>query len=735
MKNLILSFALIFSATSFASPIPGQVLLDVFSATCPSNGEWTQAALNDSRSLMAVIDAISKDEDCKSLGGALVQLSSLTEQVNQLASLSESKKQIAAYDAQERDLLMQISQSTNQLDIDNMNMNLRSIQMGRAGLIGRENAQRELDGTNTTLALSRAVQVADASFAQIAANQRCLEKAPGMLTTATGLVSSIGTAVATINPALGLGLTAGSSFVRSAVDQFRIGAFNRRIREVAEGSTAFMGYKCALETMSDRWCDMEDAHQFLDYKTRIRTNQLNQELRQAILLNDREIPVILDWLLKVKSGVAPQTTADGDRQRVAFARKATLEVLEAVGIAKINQSRAEYETVQAQLSERWALIRAIVNYLAPPPGSSMNSSSDVKSPFHDVYPSGYLPFFLIGVGEEDPSIRVNGSFIAIDNWTKPSTLNPDLETVRKNYNELVRLARIKVEREMSEVLRPDAGFTLATAYEIPGNEYKISPMTSLKNLITFLEVNPPNEDDRAFLRIYRGTLEKLKVIYDAVENAVLTDGLSVGDQVEKESLEKILMAADLTYGTVVIQARLELLVRISVMNLLEQSSPEDQVIVAQLLAADRFMDTLSTFTGKDDVGAIQEDILQAMSITNGNLNSFVKTFGKIINKQLQRLVKEENEAGPTVARLKRNDRAQFCYLLLSAEKVTQYVDVKLCEGMKLGPIAAGAPETKPLTAADFKKDLSERGCALHDYQRARKIFTQWSSRTKRLPVR
>jgi hypothetical protein len=288
---------------------------------------------------------------------------------------------------------------------------------------------------------------------------------------------------------------------------------------------------------------------------------------------------------------------------------------------------------------------------------------------------------------------------------------------------------------MTEVLRPDAGFTLATAYEIPGNEYKISPMTSLKNLITFLETNPPGETDKPFQRIYKGTLEKLRTIYDAVENAVVTESLNVGNTVEQDSLERILTAADLTYGTVVIQARLELLVRISVMKLIEQSDPADQIIVAQLLAADRFMDTLSMFTGKDDVGAIQDDILQAMSVTTGNLNSFVKTFGKIINKQLQRLIKEEQSSSATVAKLKRNDRANFCHLLLGAENVTKYVDVKLCEGLKLGPIAPGAPETKVLTAADFAKDLGDRACVLVDYQRARKIFTQWTSDAKVLPVR
>lgn len=725
MKKYFYLLTLLVSSPVLAEAIPGEILLDVFAQSCPSNGEWTQAALNDSKNLIAVIDAIAKDEDCKTLGGALGQLATLNDQVTQLAEMSETKKQIAAYDAQERDLLIEISKSTNQVDIDNMNLSLRTIQVGRAGLLGRESAQKEMSGTNAVVALSRAVQAADASFSQIAANQKCQEKNPTLLTAATSMVTSIGSAVSAINPALGIGLQAGGVFIATAADQIRLGTFNRRIRRLAEGTTAYNGYKCALETMNTRWCDMVDARSFLAYKTRIRANELSNELKEAIRLNDREIPVLLDWLLKVKSGVAPQTTADGERQRYAYARKATLEALEAKGISRINQSRSEYQTVESDFAQRWNLIRAIVNELAPPPNPYQQS--DIKNPFHDVWPAGYLPYYLIGVSIDDESIRTQGNFLPLDNWKKPATFNPDLDTVRKNFQDLVKAARIKVEREMTEVLRPDAAFTLATAYDIPGNAYKISPMTALQNLISFFEKNPPKEDERPFLKIYNGTLQKLQTIREATENAILSDPFSFGGSVEQESLEAILLAADLTYGTVVIQARLELLARISVLNLIEESPAEDQIVVAQLLASDRFMDTLSKFTGKDDLGAIQDDILRAMSITTRNLDNFSKTFAKMLTKNLQRLVKEEAAADPYNAELIRRDRAEFCHLLLGVSSIARQVDVKLCEGMKLGPIVPGAPQTQGLRAEDFEKSIDQRGCVLHDYRRARKIFIKEAS--------
>lgn len=732
MKTLSLILALSVSAPLFAEVVPGDAMLQYFGATCPSQGEWTQAALNDSRSLIAVIEAIKTDPDCLTMGGALSQLSTLNDQVTQLASMSEAKKQIAAYDSQERTLLIELSKSTSQVDIDNLNLNLRAVQMGRASLLGRENAGRELSGPDTVLALSRAVQIADSAFGQIANNQRCQQKAPGLLTAATGMVSSIGAAVTAVNPAIGLGLQAGSVFMGNAIEQYRQGRFNVLIRQAAEPTTIYQGYKCALETMTNRWCDMTDAKAFLRYKMNLPArSSLSDELRNAIKLNDREIPLILEWLLNVKSGVAPQTTSDGDRQSMASWRLAKLDSLEATGIAKINTSRKEYAEVEANFPDRWALLRSILNVLAPS-GPRM-SDEGVKNPFHDVFPPGFIPYFLIGIDNENDTangIQNEFGYVSLDNWKNPLSIKPTLEGIRLRYTELVRLARIKVEREMNEARRPDAPFTLADSY-VPHPKYKTSPMNAIRKLVSFLEGNPPK--DPHFLKIFNGTLFKLKTIYDVTENAVLTAPLSIGSSVEEEALRTILEQAQLTYGTIVIQARLELLIRIAVMDMLEHSPPDEQIIVAQLLASDRFMETLSRFTGKNDPALIVEDIDNAMSITASNLNSFVKVFGKEINKVIKKLADEERTAQPTMAELTRNKRAQLCYLLLGSEKAAQFVDVRYCEGLKLGPFTQGAPETKPLVRADFTKDIGVRGCILQDYKRSRKIFSE--ANLKALPVR
>ncbi|MFL5783884.1 MAG: hypothetical protein ACJ76H_04680 [Bacteriovoracaceae bacterium] len=722
MKKMILLLSLAVASTAHAETIPGQAMLDYFSATCPSEGEWTQAALNDSRNLIGVIEAIKDDNDCKTMAGAFAQLNNIEAQMTQLAEMSEAKKQVATYDSQERELLAQISRSTNQTDIDAMTASLRTIQVGRAGLVGRANAQ-DLTGPDAALTLSRAAQNADAAFAQIASNTKCQEKAPRLLTAATGLISSIGGAITAVNPALGLGLQAGSAFMGTAIDTFRDMHYNSQISRVAEGTTAYQGYKCALETMTNRWCDMVDADVFIKFKTELRHSQLSDTIASSLRLNDIEIPVVMDWLMKVRSSAPPQNTSMSDMQNRVIDRRATIDRTERAGIGRMNQSeQGEFPEYQEDNKERWKAVKAIVKDIYPKIQRDMYGM-ELPSPFFEIFPAGYIPYYLIGI-DLAHAPQEFGSFKSLDTWwTGPEVINPTLNDVRKNFEELIRLTRAKVDNEYAQNERPDPALTLNLAYDLPGREEKVKPITALGNIIVFMETYPPK--DESFQKIYDSTIEKLRTIYLNTENSV-----RMGRVTPQEAANEIVRTADLTFGTIVLQARLELIVRISVLEIISNATPAEQALAAELMAADRFMETLKKYGGKTDTGALSDEIADAMSITRNNLNSFVQVFGKLLTKQLKRLKDEEAASLPTSARLSQNRRNILCHLILGAEKAEKYVDVRLCEGLKLGPLVKGAPETSPLTLNSFKEDLSVRGCTLQNYNRARKIYTQWISTDK-----
>jgi hypothetical protein len=189
-------------------------------------------------------------------------------------------------------------------------------------------------------------------------------------------------------------------------------------------------------------------------------------------------------------------------------------------------------------------------------------------------------------------------------------------------------------------------------------------MDSLKRIIDFLESNPPSERDVAFLKLYSNTLSKLKEMYQVTEDAVIRQN---ADEFEDNTptVERIYELAQLRYGTVVMEARLEMIVRLSLLELLQHTPAQDQIVVAQLLAAERFTDSISKMSGTDNLALIRADINRAQPVTISNLNSFIDIFGKNINRMLSKLLKEEKSSAGTVANSKRYARTELCFLLLS----------------------------------------------------------------------
>jgi hypothetical protein len=173
------------------------------------------------------------------------------------------------------------------------------------------------------------------------------------------------------------------------------------------------------------------------------------------------------------------------------------------------------------------------------------------------------------------------------------------------------------------------------------------------------------------------------------------------------------------------EARLDMIVRLSLLELLRSSPDQDQIIVAQLLAAERFSETLAKMSGTDNLSQIRADINRAQPITISNLNSFMDIFGDNINRILAKLVKEESKATGTIARSKRYARTEMCFLLLSVPNIDRFIDTRLCVGLQMLPIVSGGPSTVLLTRDTFKLDMNDRACEYREFFRKSKIFETW----------
>lgn len=723
MKKFGLFIALICTPSLYATEeYPGQNLLNYFSSSCKTQGEWTRAAIADSIALVETLRSISKDEACKSVGGSIAQLGLLSQQLTSLENTNETQKKIAELTAKEQELLVQISLNPDPDTLATMNAELRAIQLERAGLIGRESAHADLATQDKASAMTSIVKTAETTFAQLANNQQCLEQHPNALNIATSLMSSIGATAAVVNPALGLGLMAGSQIMGTTIEGVRGHLNERNIRRLADNTLTTEAFKCALESMTEKFCQMRDAEAFLNFKDRYhQTNDMDPELGSAIRLNSRELPVLIDWLNKIKSGVTPTTTADAQRQNAVFARETFVRQKEASGLGLIEETRFVFDSATTQ-DEKRAVVRSLVKSLLP------WGDGHVKNPFFEIITEGYSPFYLLGLAD-DATIRQpgmdgeagKGPYYDLDSWPGFANYNPNLDHIKVQYQSWIEKARNRVNQELTQVLQPDALQTLTSAYDRFGNRWKISPMDSLKRLITFIEKHPPTERNPAFRKLYQSTTLKLKRMYEITEDAIIRSERDYHDN-NNSSVIEIYEEAQLQYGTVVMEARLDMIIRLSLLELLENSDEEDQILVAQLLAAERFTETISKVKGTDNIALIRADIRRGREITMNNLNGFLKTFYKPIGTILFRLQQDELNSTGTVARSKRYSRTEMCFLLLGVPEVDTYVRTTYCSGLQMISTLQGGPQTFVIDQSVFDRDISDRACEYRDFFRKSDIY-------------
>lgn len=638
------------------------------------------------------------------------QLQLLNQHLTNYEKINETRGLIAQLDSQEQELIAKLAGAPDQGMTIAIKQRLMEIQIARAGLIGKEKNQSDLTSPDKIQTLSQIISIADQSFKQLSANQKCLNNNPTFLNTATSVMASIGATATFFNPARGLGLTPGSQILGSTIEGIRTRYNNRTIRNMADLTIAKEAYSCAIETMSDRWCQMKDAEAFFDFYDNQRERAetvLDSGLGQAVRINDREVVVLLDWLNNIRSGVTPTTEADSSRQTSAIFPQNYVRMFSIEGIAKIKQAGKLYAKATTD-AEKKSRIRSLIQSLLP------SIASYPTNPVYEIYTDGYAPFYLIGLNESDTTIRTNdGNFHNLSSWPGFASYIPpaDLKMIETNYEQWIRAVRQKVDEELTEVLQPDAERTLTSAYFTDENKWGISPMTSLKTIVSFLEANPPRSKDVAFEKIYKSTIKSLKKIYEDTENAVM----GVSDEVE--ALTEIYNTAQLSYGTVVMEARLDTLIRRGLYQLIDESSEADQVLVAQLLASERYTQTITRLNQN-----IRQDVNRAKGTTLKNLNMFMEIFGNNINRILSRLASDEKMAQETEAATLRYSRTELCLLLLSVPDTKYYVDTKLCDGLQLKAFYKGAPNSVLISKELFDQDVGARACEYRDFIRKNNIF-------------
>jgi len=725
----LLAFFVIFIRISSAqaNDYVGKDLLNYFSSTCPSQGDWTKLVLADSEALIDILETL-KSPECVTVAGSIAQLGGLSSKMIQLQSSNSLKIEIEKIKAKEIELSNQIGQTADPSVISELQNALRQVQIEKATLVAQGNAENKMTGDNINEVYSQIILSTNQLYKSITNVPKCLDNNPRIISSITSLVSSIGGGVSIVNPALGIGLSAASEFLGNTVEGIRVGKINRKIRKISDGTLINSGFKCVLESLSNRWCELKDARNLLEFKFNINNNpKQSGGLLTAVTLYDRKIPSFLDWLSKVRAGAPAATESDASRHAVVYERWKIVQVASTKGDGILAEFKKRYnDPTTISNADKYGIIGQVIKKLTGQCSGNGGSFSDgITNPLSDIYNSSFAPYKLLGL---DTIPRINGDAIAFcefdpfTQWPNGKYV-PDYELVEKEYRDWIVKTTILVNREFTLVLQPDALGVLSSAFERTGSKWKISPKQAIDDLRKFLAENQPASfETSAFQEIYIDIEEKLKLISDT-----LTDALILKAVTPAKAVERIFNTADLQFGTVVFSSRLDMITRIALDEYFQNSSLEDQNITAQMLAMESYLETLRKVSGKDSDELVMLDIQQAQNGALSNMRNFVNVFSKSINKLLNNNARKiSSTKDGSQSKVYEEDQQKLCILLASMPEISKKIDIKLCYGKKLKAMIRGGPESTEITEKFLHLDFSDRNCAYRDYIRKSKIYREWN---------
>ncbi len=728
MKKHILGFTLLslaFSSSVHASKVSIKNLNGIFSGACKTQGQFTTKALNDTNSLISIIEEVRDDEDCKSVTATVSRLKSLEQTLIQIESSNDSNLKLEKLRANENEILGQILQSNSAAVTAELESVLRSIQVEIASLETQIEFERT-SGQNLRYLYQNVVDSTESALNAISSNSQCLNKNSSLLSSVVALGSSIAAATYTTFPAYALGLSASTQILGSTIEYFRKKPYQLILRRITNSTLALEGYRCALESLSDTWCSSKDAERILNLKAELRSQNINNSFNSEdiIVQNDHEIPAFIDWLNKVDAGVTPSSTSEGERQSRVLFRQAEVESRERIGLGVIQEEEIRFNQSPAnrKLDALKLVVQKLVGFSCG--GASESSPSAV---LNEIFAgsSTRAAYYLLGINDDIRDSNGNTiSFCSFSASDLPGFI-PDYNTLRVQFSNWIAQARDLVAGERVRIMQPDALSTLTLAFDSTSNSYRIAPLDAIKRIRDFLMLQENLEsiqNGSAFNLIYRDTVTRLDKIAKLIEDSIL----AFDNQSMSNALQQIATLANLENGVYLFQNRLEMVVRNTIQNYLQNRINDDPELSAQLLAADSFIETLKVIKGSDNLALIINDISNSQHISLNNMNALVNTFGKNIRNVLKEVNKDYQETNDSQLReVYSRTTAQFCLLLSSMPSWPEDIPQKYCIGTYLKPVLSGGPQSPKIDSSYLNQPFSKRSCGYRNFIRESKIYQDW----------
>lgn len=729
--SLLLLSALFGGCKQDERPDASAELISAFAGSCSSRGFWSDAALSHTHKLVGVLQALKEKDHCKGLDETFRKIHSLETQLSFMLNNTAYRDYRVA-----EETIQEISLELKRPDVaanTELSATLTAALAEAKASLATKRVGKNVDQFHS--ATAQTAQALQALTSQTKDLSLCLSQSPAaavqLATNALALGGSF------ITPVLGAGVGAVGALLNGAVDYVRHKGTNDGIWKLY-GSSMPLALTCGLESMTQLYCQANDAFSLIDFQQKNYGTHGPSDLWTSLDILGRRMPVLNRWIQKVKTGVVPSNPDEAKRQIAVWSKIQFLDNASLDAEGNINATIELYEASKGKPDDQKDLVIKFVSGGANLAGSTTCSNNNCSASPLQLTTDWelYACYWVIGVeaGRKSCPKRDVMSNETQEQWLRNKVLTMvNLDDymsgggLRKNWEEILATARSRVDVEFSETITVDPTSLLDLAYQAqPDNLSPREILSMLEDFLTEAQGRPDDGKNPHHKPLIAATLATVKNLINALETP--DEKKTAADRVSQLFAE-----LELKKGARVFVERLTNLLTADIRERLKNEEfPKD--ISEILKAAGIDVHERLVAAGVSNLGTAATDINQSQSLVQSNIENFTAFFAPSFVKAVKELDKRAKKSGePATGAHRPNGQtlAKLCLLLVSTDYEFKDKDARrVCSNARLTSIYADPKNPDEELDLEVGKVWAKlktepyymnRVCAYHRFMRAERL--------------
>lgn len=706
-------------------------LMNAFGGVCSPAGLWTRNALKQNDSLVQTLQNLVSDPDCKDYLSTLMTVQTAVSQANHLLKDDSFLKYRSDQEQiQDLSLALQAPSSLNPNLVSQLQSQLILTQLDLYQANAMERATQTVADKNryaqSTADLSQYLQTV-MTAEQSGGMAACLKKHPEAAVGMAGNLLALGGSF--VSPIYGAGFAVVGQILSIGVDYASHSTTEDAIWNLHAAAMP-TALTCGLESMTELFCDAEDSFALLELKRDSLHNGTGHTdpIWKGIDLLSNRMPVLNEWLTKVKNGIAPTDSGLADKQNRILDKMNVVDKTQNSVFASLSDDKQSFDSSSPDQKYN-VLIKTIkdqiVLIMGTNGGGYSSGSSAVPNPFLDLTTDNrnFACWLVLGMNA-DCKIPSGVGYQELEDYLRNTIhAQPTFDQLFANWKTIYQAVKAQVDHEFARTITANPSSLIADAYE--SSPTNVSPRTVLQQLIEYFNgLKDTNSiDNPAYKPHLNETIALLQNVLSTLDPSGKDDAAS--------KITDIYQKLELNRGLEIFADRISRIVEWDINAKIKNGEfPKDLTEILKLAGSQLNDRLIQSGQGETD-SDLAKDLNDARSIAQANITVFRDFFGEAMGKSVDMLHKAAIEAGePDRGPNRPNGQmlGHLCTLILSTGKEwPSGLDRSICEKAYLDPLygEAGSPafsiEVAKLAQEMEGKPFSTRFCAYHKYMRAERL--------------